>query len=60
MYLAVNLPRLIATLGGVILLTYYRMIIHILKCMGSPPHLLMSLYSTQIRSLLLFWKPLIP
>ena len=60
MYLTVNLPCHIAKLGGVILLTASRMIIHLLKCTGSPPHLLMRLHGPQIRSLLLFWKPLIP
>ena len=59
MYLAVNLPRHIATLGGVLLLTDSHMISQILKCTGSPPHLLMRLHGPQIRSLLLFWKPLI-
>ena len=37
MYLAVNLPRHITTLGGVFLLTYSCMIIQILKCTGIPP-----------------------
>ena len=60
MYLAVNLPRHIATLGGVLLLTAYRMIIQLLKYMGSPPNLLMRLRVPKIRSLLLFWNPLIP
>ena len=60
MYLAVNLPRHIATLGGVLLLTASHTISHILKFTGSPPHLLVRLQGTQIRSILLFWKPLIP
>ena len=60
MYLAVNLPRHIATLVGVLLLTASRTISQLLKCMDSPPHLLMRLQVPQIRSLLLFWQPLIP
>ena len=44
MYLAVNLPCHIATLGGVLLLTASRIIIHVLKCMGITPHLLMCLH----------------
>ena len=60
MYLAVNLPRHIANLGGVLFLIAYHMIIQILKCTGSPPHLMMRLQGPQIRSLLLFWQPLIP
>ena len=53
MYLAVNLPRTIASLGGVIFLTASRMICQLLKCMGRPPHLPMC-------SLILFWLPLSP
>ena len=60
MYLAVNIPRHIATLGGVLLLNDYRMIIHILKCTASPPRLLMRAQVPQIRNLLLFWQPLFP
>ena len=60
MYLVVNLPRHIATLGGVLLLTASRTIIHLLKFMGITPHLLIRLQFPQIRSLLLFWEPLIP
>ena len=60
MYLAVNLPRHIATLGGVLLLTASCMIIQILKYTRIPPHLLMRLHIPQIRSILLFWQPLIP
>ena len=60
MYLAVNLPCHIATLGGVILLTASLVISQLLKCTGSPPHLLMRLHGPQICSLLLFWKLLIP
>ena len=37
MYLAVNLPRHITTLGGMLLLTASRMFRQILKCMGSLP-----------------------
>ena len=37
MYFAVNIPRHIATPIGVILLTDYCMMVHILKCTGSPP-----------------------
>ena len=60
MYLVVNLPHQITTLGDVLLLTASCMIIQLLKCTGSPPRLLMHLHSPQIRSLLLFWQPLIP
>ena len=60
MYLAVNIPQQITTLGGELLLTSSHMIIQILKCTGSPPHLLMCLHIPQIRSLILFWQPLIP
>ena len=60
MYLAVNLPHHIATLGGVLLLTNYHMIKQLLKYTGITPHLLMRLNGPQIRSLLLFWKPIIP
>ena len=60
MYLAVNLPRHIATLGGVLLQTDSLMISQLLKCTGIPPHLLMHLRVTQIHSLLLFWKNIIP
>ena len=54
MYLAVNLPSHIATLGSVLLLTASRTISQILKCTGSSPHLLMRLQGPQICSLLLF------
>ena len=37
MYLAANLPRHIATLGGLLLLIASHMIRQILKCNGSPP-----------------------
>ena len=60
MYLVVNLPHQITTLGDVVLLTASCMIIQLLKCTGSPPRLLMHLHIPQIRSLLLFWQPLIP
>ena len=60
MYLAVNLPHHIAAFGGVLLLTAYHMISQILKCTGSPPHLLMRLHVPEIRSLILFWQPLVP
>ena len=54
MYLVVNLPHQTTTLGGVLLLTVSRIIIQILKCVGSPPRLLMCLHVPQIHSLLLF------
>ena len=60
MYLIVNLPHQITTLGGVLLLTASCMTIQLLKRTGSPPRLLMHVHIPQIRSLLLFWKPLIP
>ena len=60
MYLAVNIPRHISTIGGVILLTAPHMIIQLLKYMGITPHLLMRLQEPQIRSLLIFWQPHIP
>ena len=60
MYLAVNLPHHIATFGGVLLLTASHMISQFLKCMGSPPHLLMRLHSPKIRILLIVWQPLVP
>ena len=60
MYLAVNLTRHIATLGGIILLNSYCMIIQLLKCTVSPHHLRMRLHGPQICSLLLLWQPLIP
>ena len=60
MYLVVNLPHKITTLGGVILLTASHMLSQILKCTGSPPHLLMRFHGPHIRGLLLFWQPLIP
>ena len=60
MYLSVNLPHHIATFGGVLLLTASHMISQLLKCTGSPPQLLMRLHGTKIRSLLLFWQPLVP
>ena len=41
MYLAVNIPRHIAVLGVVLLLTNSCMVIQMLKFTGSPPHLLM-------------------
>ena len=59
MYLAVNLPHHIATFGGVILLTASHMISQLLKCTGSPPHLMMRLHGPKIRSRLLFWQPLV-
>ena len=60
MYLTVNFPRHIATLSGsVLLLTASRMIIQLLKCRGSPPHLLMLLHVHKIHRHLLFWQPLI-
>ena len=37
MYLAVNLPHHIATLGDVLLLTASHMVSQILKCTRSPP-----------------------
>ena len=60
MYLVVNFPLQIATLGGILLLNAYHIIIQLLKCTGSPPHLLMRLHGPHIRSLLLFLQPLIP
>ena len=60
MYLAVNLPHHIATFGGVLPLTDSQMISQILKCMGSPPNLVMRLHGPEIRSLILFWQPLVP
>ena len=60
MYLAVNIPHHIATLGGVLLLTASHMISQLLRCTGNLPHLVMRLHGPQIRSLLLFWQPLIP
>ena len=60
MYLAVNLPNHIATFGGVLLLTAYHVISQLLKCIGSPPHLLRSLHGPKNSSLLLFWQPLVP
>ena len=60
MYIAVNLPRHIPTLGGVLLITAYCTISQLLKCMGITPHLLMLLHVPHIRSLLLFWRPIIP
>ena len=53
-YLIVNLPRHIATLGSVLLLTASRTITQIFKFTSSPPHLLMRLQGPQIRSFLLF------
>ena len=41
MYFTVNLPRHIATLGNVLLLTASCMIIQILKYTGSTPQLMM-------------------
>ena len=60
MYPAVNLPHHIATFGGVLLLNASYMISQFLKCTGIPPHLLMRLHGPKIRSLLLFWQPLVP
>ena len=60
MYLAVNLPRHISTLGGVLLLTASHMISQLLKFTGITPLLLIVLHSPQIHSLLLFWKNIIP
>ena len=60
MYLAVNLPHHIATFGSVLLLTASHNISQILKYTGNPPHLLIHLYGTKIRTLLHFWQPLIP
>ena len=60
MYLTVNLPRHIVTFGDLLLLTDSYMIIQLLKCTGITPHLLMRLQGTQIHSIILFWKPLIP
>ena len=60
MYLAVNIPRHITTIGSVLLLISSYMISQILKCTDSPPHPLMRLQGPQIRSILLFWQPLIP
>ena len=59
MYLAANLIFHIATLGGVLLLTAYRIISQLLRFTGSPPQLLMRLHGPQIPSLLLFWQHLI-
>ena len=60
MYLAINIPRYISTLGGILFLTASCTIIQIFKCTGSPPHLLMLLQVPQICSILLFWKPFVP
>ena len=60
MYLVVDLPLHIAIFGSVLLLTASHMISQLLNCTGNPPHLLMHLHGTKIRSLLLFWRPLIP
>ena len=60
MYLVVNNPHHITTLGGVLLLPDAHMLRQILKCKGSPPCLLMRLHISQICSILLFWQPLIP
>ena len=60
MYLAVNIPRHIATLGGVLILTDSFIISQLFKFTGIPPHLLMHLHGPQIRSILLFRKTLIP
>ena len=59
MYLAVNIPHQITTLGGVLLRTVSHMIIQILKYTGRPPRLLMQLHVPQICSILLFWQPII-
>ena len=60
MYLAVNPPHHIATLGGVLLLTSSHMLSHLLNFTVSPPRLLMRLHGPQNRILLLVWQPLIP
>ena len=60
MYLVVNPPHQITTLGGILILTASHMLVHIMKYMGSPFHLLIRLYVPKICSLLLFWQPLIP
>ena len=59
MYLDVNLPHHISTFVSVILLAASHMISQLLKFIGNPPHLLMNLHCINIRSLLLFWQPLI-
>ena len=60
MYPAINSPRHITSLGDDILLTAYLTIIQLLEYTGNSPHLLMRLHSPKIRSLILFWKPLVP
>ena len=60
MYLAVNLPRHIVTLGGVLLLTASHIISQLLKCTDSPPHLLMRLQGPQIRGIFSFGNLLFP
>ena len=60
MYLAVNLPHYIATFGGILLLTTSHMISQLLKRSGSSPNLLMRLHGPKIRSLILFWQPIVP
>ena len=60
MYPAVNFPHHIATFGGVLLLTASYMISQLLKCTGSPPLLVMRFHGPKIRTLLLFWQPLVP
>ena len=59
MYLAVNISRHIAAFDNVLLLTDSCMIRKILKYTDIPLHLLMRLHGPQIRSLLLFWQPII-
>ena len=60
MYLAINLPCHITTLGGVLLLTASCTIIQFLKYTGSPSHLLMRLQVPHIYIIILFWQPIIP
>ena len=60
MYLVVNPSHQITTLRGVLLLNASHVLIHLFKYTSSPPRLLMRSRGTHIRSLLLFWQPLIP
>ena len=53
MYLAINLPSHITTLGRVLLLTDYYMISQLLKYTVSHHHLLLRLHGPQIRILFL-------
>ena len=60
MYLSVNLQHQITTIGGLLLIIASHMTSHIVKYTVSLSHLLMRLHGPHIRSLLLFWQPVIP